>query len=140
MTADPSKYPNGYFKEKPCKECGKLFLPKAPSHMFCSQECSDCGHTRNYMRKNYNISLEEYYKLLEEQDHKCAICGSVGFKICEHTKLNLVVDHDHMTGRIRGMLCHNCNRALGLLKDNTETLKTAISYLERATTIENTPI
>lgn len=50
-----------------------------------------------------------------------------------YTKLN--VDHDHKTRNVRGLLCHNCNRALGLLKDNINSLKSAISYLEGATTI-----
>ena len=47
----------------------------------------------------------------------------------------LVVDHDHKTGKVRGLLCHNCNRALGLLKDSTEYLENCISYLKRVTTI-----
>jgi len=51
-----------------------------------------------------------------------------------HTS-KLVVDHDHKTGDIRGMLCHNCNRALGLFKDSVVNLKSAIEYLEGATTI-----
>lgn len=47
----------------------------------------------------------------------------------------LVVDHDHNTGVVRGLLCHNCNRALGLLQDNPETLEVAIAYLKSVTTI-----
>lgn len=47
----------------------------------------------------------------------------------------LVVDHDHKTGKVRGLLCHNCNRALGLLKDNKEIIQNCLSYLERVTTI-----
>ena len=47
----------------------------------------------------------------------------------------LVVDHDHETGKVRGLVCHNCNRALGLLHDDVDNLRRAISYLERVTTI-----
>ena len=47
----------------------------------------------------------------------------------------LVVDHDHKTGAVRGLLCHNCNRALGLLQDSKENLMNCLSYLERVTTI-----
>lgn len=52
-----------------------------------------------------------------------------------HHKSKLVVDHCHDTGIVRGLLCHNCNRALGLFKDKIEVLKNAIKYLEGATTI-----
>lgn len=43
----------------------------------------------------------------------------------------LVVDHDHTTGKVRGLLCHNCNRALGLLQDNKSYLQSAINYLKK---------
>lgn len=66
--------------------------------------------------------------MLEEQHGVCAICGK------PETKPNakyLAVDHDHKTGEVRGLLCNNCNRALGLLQDNTEVLQNAINYLKK---------
>jgi len=51
----------------------------------------------------------------------------------KHHKTKLVVDHCHSTGKIRGLLCHNCNRALGLMQDNVETLQNAIDYLKTDT-------
>lgn len=65
-----------------------------------------------------------------EQDYKCAICGSKGFKICQDAKAMLAVDHCHTTRDVRGLLCHNCNRALGLFQDSTYNLASAIRYLE----------
>jgi hypothetical protein len=53
----------------------------------------------------------------------------------ERHKLKLVVDHCHSSGEVRGLLCHNCNRALGLLKDSVDSLMRAARYLEGATTI-----
>jgi hypothetical protein len=52
----------------------------------------------------------------------------------DHTA-KLMVDHCHATGKVRGLLCHNCNRALGLLKDDKSTIRRALEYLEGATTI-----
>jgi hypothetical protein len=135
MTANPSKYPQGYFKDKPCKYCGKVFKPQAPSHLHCSQDCADASLTDNYLRRNYGVGLEWHNKQAEKQKHVCAICNQVGFKMKKEHNLTLVVDHCHKTNTVRGLLCHNCNRALGLFKDNTEYLNNAIAYLEGATTI-----
>lgn len=135
MTASPAKYPQGYFKQKGCRECGEAFQPQAPSHLFCSQDCADKAFVRRYLKKSYGITLEEYQSMHEKQEGLCAICQTEGFKLRPEHSLLLVVDHCHTTGKVRGMLCHNCNRALGLLQDNLENLQRAIAYLEGATTI-----
>lgn len=75
-----------------------------------------------YLQRQYGISLVEYEGMLCEQNQACAICRSAG---------KLHVDHDHETGRVRGLLCGSCNRALGLFKDDSDSLKRAINYLER---------
>jgi hypothetical protein len=129
MTASPDKYPQGYFKEKECRKCKSLFKPNAPSHLYCSQECADFSLVSNYLKRNYGLDYTTYLTLLEEQQHKCKICDGEGFVIKDTHKIKLVVDHDHETGKVRGLLCHNCNRGLGLFKDNTKVLKNAINYL-----------
>lgn len=134
MTATPDKYPQGYFKEKECRKCRSLFKPNAPSHLYCSQECADWNLTSNYLKRNYQIDYSSYFALLEAQEHKCKICGGEGFTMKEAHKLKLVVDHDHETGAVRGLLCHNCNRGLGLFKDKTEVLESAIRYLKEPKT------
>ncbi len=135
MTATPDKYPQGYFKEKKCRSCTEVFKPQAPSHLYCSQECTDIGFSEAYLQRNYKISVEDYKNMLVKQNKLCAICLTVGFKLDPKTKSLLVVDHCHKTGKVRGMLCHNCNRALGLLGDDKDRLKRAVDYLEGATTI-----
>jgi hypothetical protein len=130
MTASPDKYPQGKFRDKECKKCQSLFSPKAPSHLYCSQECADYALSDNYLVRTYNITLQEYLHRLEEQDHKCKICNSEGFLMDkDRHKIKLVVDHDHKTGKVRGLLCHNCNRALGLFQDNPNFLNEAVTYL-----------
>jgi hypothetical protein len=75
----------------------------------------------------YGISLEELNILKENQKYLCAIC-----KIHEDytPRGTLCVDHDHATGKVRGLLCESCNQALGLFYDNKEWLNTAIGYLD----------
>ena len=135
FTADPSKYPQGFFKDKPCRTCGTLFSPIAPSHLHCSDVCSSRSQTSRYLERTYNITIFDYEAMLDKQNHRCKICDGEGFIMNPKThKVKLVVDHCHTTGAVRGLLCHNCNRALGLMKDNTQSLRVAIEYLEGATT------
>ena len=135
QTASPDKYPQGKFKNKICRKCGAVFSPLAPSHLYCSEACSQHALTSAYLMRNYDITLEHYLMMLEEQNHRCAICGGEGFTMDKKHRVKLVVEHDHVTGRVRGLLCHNCNRALGLFHDNTKHLEVAITYLEGVTTI-----
>lgn len=129
------KYPDKIFKVKPCRYCKTDFQPVSPSHLYCSDECAANGITHNYYLRQYGLSLKQVEQMLEKQNHCCAICKEAGFKINNKVYSTLNVDHCHDTGNVRGLLCHNCNRALGLFKDDTNRLKTAITYLEGATTI-----
>lgn len=126
------RYPEGYFKSKPCRECRETFTPKAPSHLACSQVCADRMLSSRYLQRSYGITLKQYEELHRKQESLCAICCREGFVMAIHHKMKLVVDHCHQRGLVRGLLCHNCNRALGLLRDSEETLQRAIDYL-RAT-------
>jgi hypothetical protein len=78
--------------------------------------------------QNYGITNEDYEKMLESQLFCCLGCGLHQNELDK--KLN--VDHNHETGAIRGLLCGNCNRALGLIKDNVKTLTNLCKYLERS--------
>lgn len=130
-----SKYPNNYFKKKDCRFCGENFQPIAPSHHYCSDDCAAKGIAQRHLKNSYNLTYKEWEEMYENQNHVCAICSSEGFKMNEKVYSGLNVDHCHETGVVRGLLCHNCNRGLGLFKDNIENLKQAILYLEGATTI-----
>ena len=81
---------------------------------------------RSWLLRTYGITLEEYNKQLELQDGKCAICNCLPETSFRGT---LGVDHDHITGQVRGLLCRNCNQAIGLLQDSPVVLKQATDYL-----------
>ena len=84
--------------------------------------------------KKFGLNAKLYTELLEKQGFMCKICG----KKHEHKpavkwgRAHLAVDHSHKTGKIRGLLCHACNVALGLFKDSPETLYRAAEYLQQA--------
>lgn len=74
-------------------------------------------------RNGYNITEEKYYEKLSEQNGVCAICN----KECEKGRLS--IDHDHIGGNVRGLLCRNCNLGLGNFKDSVDFLENAVLYL-----------
>ena len=79
------------------------------------------------MLREYGITRGEYEVLLMKQDFGCACCGSTHSKRKGHRRL--VVDHDHVTGEVRGLLCHPCNVALGLLYDDPQLIRTLADYV-----------
>lgn len=82
-------------------------------------------YRKKLLWSRYKITPEDYDALVIGQRGECRIC-----KVHQDTlKLNLHVDHDHTTGKVRGLLCENCNRGLGMFKDSAEILAKAIDYL-----------
>jgi len=82
---------------------------------------------KNYQLWQYNLTSEQYDNMLYRQDFKCAICKTL-FGTEKTTKPH--VDHCHKTNRVRGLLCGGCNTGIGLLKENPEVLRNAITYIE----------
>jgi hypothetical protein len=82
---------------------------------------------RNYhLKKTYNITTEVYDVLLLKQNGQCAICK----KNQSDIKRRLSVDHSHSNGKVRGLLCYNCNTAIGYFKENISCFLEAIKYLQ----------
>jgi DNA repair exonuclease SbcCD ATPase subunit len=82
------------------------------------------------LRANYGLTYDSYIQMLAEQNGKCKICGRSD---SGHVNSKwLAVDHDHATGKIRGLLCQPCNRGIGLLRDCPDTLAAAIIYLKES--------
>lgn len=114
-----------------CTTCEKVFLAKNYQTKYCSSICSNKSYYKRFqkkflsqeytLKKRYGLTLQTYNKLLEQQNNSCAICKEEGKK--------LYVDHSHLLGEVRGLLCMNCNTGLGHFYDNKKLLKAAIKYL-----------
>lgn len=121
-----NKTPYGYHGK--CKKC---YVKK-------QQENYDPIKQRDEnLKQRYgkHFGLVEYNNLLEQQGHKCAICGSLDPKGRKSGRGGGVdvfyVDHCHTTGKVRGLLCNICNRSMGYLGDNISTLQNMIEYLQK---------
>jgi len=106
---------------KTCKRCSKYAKVKAkrktPEQRYLRNLKSD-------LKKHYNLTLEEYQAMLDEQNQVCAICKE---PCRRHPRLG--VDHDHESNLIRGLLCANCNVGIGHLRHSETLLLEAIKYL-----------
>jgi hypothetical protein len=97
---------------------------------FCHQ-CNSLTIKFSKIKKHYGLSKDDFIEILEEQNGKCKIC-SIDMETFSRGNIKantLCVDHDHYTGKFRGLICNNCNRAIGLLDDSKENLLSAYKYL-----------
>jgi hypothetical protein len=103
-----------------CKECDKKRVSETPSIVKREQA----------LKRMYGITQQDYDMMLAEQNNQCAICETTepGGR---HTSNYFVVDHCHTTHKVRKLLCHHCNTALGLVGDNISTLEEMIKYLQK---------
>ena len=118
---------------KTCIKCGI----EKPSSEFelgrnACKECRKEYHKTNQVARRwkyqnkYGITLEDYDEMLNQQNGCCAICGS---NDPGGPGKRFVVDHNHQTKEVRGLLCNSCNRALGYFQDSPSILSKALNYL-----------
>lgn len=135
------------YATKMCACCSESFVPKLKTQKYCSKKCKNTSFdTKEYQRlwkkknpekqvaqnlrvrlKRYGLTEEQLRCMEEEQNGNCKICG-INRK--EARNGELCVDHCHETLEVRGLLCHECNSALGLLKDNPKLIKKAFEYVK----------
>lgn len=116
---------------KKCRLCGiekplSEFYKRSESGHH-RNECKDCLKALHRFR-NTGWTPEAYEKAYVKQNGKCAICGCT---LNSSRYTHFAGDHDHKTGKLRGLLCSNCNCALGLMKDSPIRLQRAIAYLNK---------
>ena len=134
-------------KQKQCAVCSFFFTPKLKTQKYCKPACkTEADAAKNYQlswRKNnpekvdaqnlrvrlkrYGLTEEQFKRMEDEQNGNCKICG-INKK--DARKGELCVDHCHDTLKVRGLLCHVCNSALGLFKDDPELIKKAFKYVK----------
>lgn len=124
-------------KCKPCntKHTKKWFSENKERTRFLNKRWQK-SHPNNIkstiLKSTFGITLEQYKILLKNQDGKCAICLNLETTKNRAGKIQaLCVDHNHQTGKIRALLCNNCNRGIGYLKDNSEIIMNAYNYLKK---------
>lgn len=122
------KYESEFYKNrsKPsglsdaCKNCAK----KTTKNWYWEDiDRSKLSNKKASLKRNYDLSLEDYNIMFNEHDNVCAICGGTN-----KSGRPLCIDHDHETGKIRGLLCINCNKNLGVL-ENEFFVSKALNYL-----------
>ena len=130
------KRPGGFNVKIECEHCKNLIAkPNLRRHSDSCKRLHECIHVfpketnlrslKHFnvcLKLNYKIDVYEYVRLYESQQGKCKICTKPQLK-------TLCVDHCHKTGKIRGLLCSQCNHILGLSYENIETLQNCIKYL-----------
>lgn len=116
---------SGYRPE--CKVCTYETQKRRPNRLIKMKEWrkNNKEYVKSHdLKTSFGITLDKYNAILIQQNYCCASCK----RHQSSFKKKLAVDHDHLTGKVRGLLCSACNTALGLLKENIETMNSLIVY------------
>lgn len=117
-------------KDKVCNKCREIkssncFFARRGSPDGLHWTCKICFRGYN-LRLRHGLSQEDYNAILEDQDFRCKICDSLPKRV------PLAVDHDHVTGKIRGLLCIQCNTTLGRIEKHPQFLSRMQNYLSQS--------
>jgi hypothetical protein len=113
-------------KYRLCKECARV---RDNTRYANNKEEYAIRNRRARLKQEYGLTIEAYTAMLQVQFYKCAACGD---KLDPEVKRHAIcVDHDHVTGEVRQLICRHCNIALGYVKDDVDRLEKLIVYLRR---------
>ena len=135
----PVKKKNKTGLDSPCRNCCRGYMKLRRANPELKERDKDSWrrwyknhpkHTTEITRiLKFNITPENYKKILLEQNNVCAICKKPETAVINNSVKSLAVDHCHTTNKIRGLLCSRCNTALGLLKDDVSIVTNMVNYL-----------
>lgn len=115
------------FLRQPCKECHRANRRKSYADGPGSEQA--LGYL---LKKKYGLSLEQYNQMLTAQGNRCAVCRQPETVKSSYGKpQRLSVDHDHATGKVRGLLCLRCNKLAGIVENNYNVIPLAKEYIRR---------
>ena len=112
---------NGRWLQGRCKACCKVYVSTYKQKPGSAEKAAKRQRIW-VLRDRYGITESVFLSMVASQGNACAICRET-FSKTPH------IDHDHLTGDIRGLLCQTCNHGIGLLGENIEVMKRAITYL-----------
>lgn len=108
-------------------------LDKRPNSSWCkacrAKHYSPVSQRRADLKRKFGITPEDYTAMHAAQGGVCAICEQPETALMRGRVMSLAIDHDHVTGKVRGLLCGNCNRAIGMLADDPERAMALAEYL-----------
>jgi DNA-binding MarR family transcriptional regulator len=127
--------------EKQCSNCKQVklvtdFTLHSTTYDGLQPSCRQCSNEVGKwlkLKQKFNLTQEEYESMLLAQNGVCDICKRTESRIKFGKPTMLAVDHCHITGKVRGLLCHNCNIGIGNLGDNITVVANALDYLKRHT-------
>jgi hypothetical protein len=108
------------------KELSSFWLNCKKKPVPYCKECWAIKSRDNDLKRVYGIDISYYNDLFSKQNGKCKICN----RHQSEFKKAICVDHSHITGKVRGLLCGSCNKSLGLLKENKDIIVSMLKYLE----------
>ncbi len=125
-----------------CKKCGNTkrarYVKAHPERVKAAGQRYRTRHPEKFRGKDlqsrYGITLDQYIAILVSQNNVCAICRQPETMTLRGRLKRLAVDHCHTTDRVRGLLCHKCNLAVGQMDDSAVRLRAAAAYLENTWT------
>ena len=114
-------------------ECKSCHSAAGAQHYMLNQTAYAKRGLAKHLSKSYNLTLDGWYKIFNKQNGVCVICKQPETVIDPRTKRykQLSVDHDHVTGVVRGLLCVRCNRTLGFLNEDLTILVAMCRYLKK---------
>lgn len=120
--AEFNRVERGRYRQRVCKPCVQKRVGR-------NRDANPSRHAAQrrkwWLKERYGLTPAEFEAMLVDQEGRCRLCME------RLTKVTVRIDHDHQTGAVRGLLCHNCNLGLGYFRDDPHALDRAAAYLRR---------
>lgn len=135
LKEDKASYMKAYHKDHPKKRdrtaYRKTEKARATIKKYCDNPEVKARERAHRIKREFGISIEQYEEMLLAQNGVCAICFKLETRFTNEIRNSLAIDHNHTTGKVRGLLCSRCNRGIGVFDDDVGLLLSSVAYLKR---------